>query len=86
MGRLLMVGILVWCDVTGKPFHTGWWGILGLIGWSYRVCVLVYRFLHGREKALSAAWVVGTFFLQKHNVLKPQIQHVESSKSTRCLF
>lgn len=62
MGGLLMVGIVVWCDVTGKPFHTGWWGILGLIGWSYLVCALVYLFLHGREKALLAAWGVGIVF------------------------
>lgn len=29
----------------GVGFTTYWWGILGLIGWSYLVCSLIYAFL-----------------------------------------
>jgi predicted acyltransferase len=51
----------------GKDSHdnviwmrTHWWGILGLIGWAYLTCSLVYLFSDGKPKILSAAFI---FFL-----------------------
>jgi heparan-alpha-glucosaminide N-acetyltransferase len=35
-----------------KPY---WWGILGIIGWSYLVCALIYFFSYGK------LWVQATF-------------------------
>jgi len=32
--------------------HPSWWGILGIIGWSYLICALVYLFSKGRMIAL----------------------------------
>ena len=52
-GVALLAGIIIWCDISGKHFETGWWGILGLIGWSYLVTALVYLICR-REKR----WVV----------------------------
>ena len=37
-----------------------WWGILGLIGWAYLTCALVYLFSNGRLKALFPVLI---FFL-----------------------
>lgn len=40
-----------------------WWGILGLIGWSYLTCALIYLF--GRNKpflVITLAWVFFTMF------------------------
>lgn len=42
IGILLLAGVFVWCYVHGDHFETGWWGILGLIGWSYLVTSIVY--------------------------------------------
>jgi predicted acyltransferase len=37
-----------------------WWGILGLIGWAYLTCSLVYLFSNGKPKILITAFI---FFL-----------------------
>ena len=34
LGIALLFAIMLHYDAIGKPFHTGWWGILGLIGWA----------------------------------------------------
>ena len=47
LGSLILIGIIVWCHIHHEHFRTGWWGILGLIGWSYLVTSLVY--LIGRQ-------------------------------------
>ncbi len=44
--------------------QTGWWGILGLIGWAYLVASLVYLCLgHRREWLMGAAAILTCFFL-----------------------
>ena len=42
IGWAVLLGIIVWCDISGMHFETGWWGILGLIGWSYLVTAIAY--------------------------------------------
>ena len=34
IGVALLVGLIGYCDVHGPAFRFGWWGILGLIGWT----------------------------------------------------
>ena len=58
-GALLLLGMVVWCDVQGKPFVTGWWGILGLIGWSYLVTALAYLLCRRTMKWVLVAAVLG---------------------------
>ena len=53
IGIVLLVGIIVWCDISGKHFEFGWWGILGLIGWSYLVTSLAYLICRRETK-----WVI----------------------------
>ncbi len=38
LGVALLAFLVLYKDLNGKPFHQGWWGILGLIGWTYVVC------------------------------------------------
>jgi heparan-alpha-glucosaminide N-acetyltransferase len=38
--------------------HTSWWGILGIIGWSYLICALAYYFSKGKLIALIIIWAL----------------------------
>lgn len=38
--------------------HSSWWGILGIIGWAYLVCALVYFLSKGQMPALIAFTVI----------------------------
>lgn len=58
IGIALLVGIVVWCDISGKSFEIGWWGILGLIGWSYLVTALTYLICRRRMKWVLIAAVI----------------------------
>jgi heparan-alpha-glucosaminide N-acetyltransferase len=35
-----------------------WWGILGLIGWAYLVCAIVFMFSKNRIGIIIAAWII----------------------------
>jgi len=38
--------------------QTSWWGILGIIGWSYLICALVYYFSKGKLYTLIIIWAL----------------------------
>jgi len=38
-----------------KPY---WWGILGIIGWSYLVCAVLYLFSKGKLGILIGFWII----------------------------
>lgn len=57
-GVTLLAALVVYKDLAGQPFHVGWWGILGLIGWTYAVCALVYLVSEGQFRKNLVAWVV----------------------------
>lgn len=50
-----------------------WWGILGLIGWAYLTCALIYLFSNGRLKLLLAAFIFFLIYttLSQTELLKP---------------
>lgn len=65
----LGVALLVWLSVIykstdpGQPWlHLSWWGILGLIGWSYLMCALIFYYSGGALWIQAAAWVFFMFF------------------------
>lgn len=58
IGVALLAGMVLYKDVCGDPFRTGWWGILGLIGFTYAVCAVIYLFARNSFKACLAVWVV----------------------------
>ncbi|MDT3402923.1 heparan-alpha-glucosaminide N-acetyltransferase domain-containing protein [Mucilaginibacter terrae] len=45
----------------GVWLHFSWWGILGLIGWSYLFCALIYHYSKGVLWIQVAAWIVFLF-------------------------
>lgn len=56
-GLLLLVGLVLWRDSQGIATERGWYGILGLIGWSYGVCMLLYL-LWSRFSSVVVVWAV----------------------------
>ncbi len=58
LGIILLAGLMVYKGMHGKPFHIGWWGILGLIGWSYAASAFIYLMMKGKLKLCCIAWGV----------------------------
>ncbi|OIN59321.1 DUF5009 domain-containing protein [Arsenicibacter rosenii] len=64
--QLFGIALLVWLayrfkggaadNLTGMTPQ--WWGILGLIGWTYLTCATLYLFLRDRFSALVVCWVM----------------------------
>lgn len=48
---LIFTLIYIYRDSNGGTFQQGWWGILGLIGWAYGICAIIY--LYFRKSSLS---------------------------------
>ena len=57
-GVLLLAWLVLYKDLHEMPFRTGWWGILGLIGWAYLPCALAFVFLKGDFKKLTGFWIL----------------------------
>ncbi|MBQ5529982.1 MAG: DUF5009 domain-containing protein [Bacteroidales bacterium] len=57
-GVLLLAWLVLYKDLYGMPFRTGWWGILGLIGWAYLPCALAFVFLKGDFKKMTGFWIL----------------------------
>lgn len=49
---LLIVLAIIFIDKGGNHLRPKWWGILGLIGWTYLVCAFIYFFTRDRLKYL----------------------------------
>lgn len=66
--QLLGIGALIYLAVifrAGNDDHLTrltpqWWGILGLIGWTYLTCATLYLVLHKQPVLLSIAWLFFT--------------------------
>jgi hypothetical protein len=60
---LLLMALLFKGGSEAHPvgLRTSWWGILGLIGWSYGLCGIIYLLFKGRWAVLTAA--LAFFFL-----------------------
>ena len=58
IGVLLLIFLAVsFRNSRGGVFSAGWWGILGLIGWAYLVCAVLYVFTRSRLRYLIPAWI-----------------------------
>ncbi|GAB4055850.1 DUF5009 domain-containing protein [Spirosoma litoris] len=66
--QLLGVGILAYLAFIFRGGSDGhlvgmtsqWWGILGLIGWTYLTCAILYLFLRKQPELLIVSWVAFT--------------------------
>ena len=58
-GVLLMIGLfLLFEGKNGAVFAPKWWGILGLIGWTYLVTAIVFLITRIRLVWMTCAWVL----------------------------
>ncbi|MDR1719272.1 MAG: DUF5009 domain-containing protein [Dysgonamonadaceae bacterium] len=48
---------VIYRDASGGVFRTRWWGILGLIGWTYLICAIIYLFARKKLPVLIAAYI-----------------------------
>lgn len=81
--QIIGVCLLVWLAFVFKgenhhgdepgSFSPRWWGILGLIGWTYLVCAIVYLFARNKPVYIVIAWAVATFLcISNHgDILEP---------------
>ena len=54
---ILLYLAFIFRDTKDEAFSARWWGILGLIGWAYVLCAVIYLFARDRVKYLAAAWL-----------------------------
>ncbi|NDV60620.1 DUF5009 domain-containing protein [Bacteroides sp. 519] len=58
IGLLLLLYLAIaFRDANGGVFQARWWGILGLIGWTYLICAMIYIFARDRFKYLIPIWI-----------------------------
>ncbi|MBQ8442068.1 MAG: DUF5009 domain-containing protein [Bacteroides sp.] len=58
-GILLMIGLFcIFEGKNGAVFAPKWWGILGLIGWTYLVTSIVFLIVRTRLVYMALAWLV----------------------------
>ena len=55
---ILLYLAIIYQDRTGSSMQTRWWGILGLIGWSYVFSAIVYLFVRAKFMYLIIAWAI----------------------------
>ncbi len=75
---LLLFLALIFKDPSGGYLSVRWWGILGLIGWSYLFCAVTYIFTRARLKYIVAVWVA---LLLVNILLTPLREGVSASES-----
>jgi len=54
---LLIFLVFIFRDKSGNIMQHKWWGILGLIGWTYLICALLYLFIRQNLKYQSLVWL-----------------------------
>lgn len=58
LGVAILAGLVIFYRTEdGGLFRTGWWGILGQIGWAYLFASLAYMLCRKRERVLGVLWV-----------------------------
>jgi len=57
---ILIILFFIYKNDEGGSFQIHWWGILGLIGWAYFFCAIIYLFLNKHQSYL---WLACLFFL-----------------------
>jgi len=55
---LLLFLAFIFRDAKGSIMQPKWWGILGLIGWTYLICALIYVFVRKNLKYQAIAWLL----------------------------
>ena len=57
-GMILLVYLaVIFRDAGGGIFQARWWGILGLIGWTYLVCAFIYLYVRDNIRQIFFFWL-----------------------------
>lgn len=73
VGILLLAFLVIYKDMNGQPFEIGWWGILGLIGWTYALCAGIYLFTRESVQKNTMIWIIIiALAILSHSDLIPQ--------------
>ena len=59
---LLLYLAIIFRDKSGNIMQHKWWGILGLIGWTYLICALIYLFIRQNLKYQTFVWLFFVLF------------------------
>ncbi|WP_413667735.1 DUF5009 domain-containing protein [Mucilaginibacter sp. Mucisp86] len=63
-------------DGEVRWMEPSWWGILGLIGWAYLVCALIYVAVKGKLHRLIIAWtILAAIGIIAHSVCEIKVMH-----------
>jgi len=58
LGVLILIYLaFIFRDAKGGFFQARWWGILGIIGWTYLVCAVIYLFVRDRIPQIFLFWL-----------------------------
>lgn len=57
-GVALLAFLVVFKGMNGAPFQQSWWGILGLIGWTYVICAAVYLLTRENLMRNAIVWLL----------------------------
>ena len=58
VGVVLLGFLMLYKGMHGEPFEQKWWGILGLIGWTYAICAGIYLFTRENLWWNVLVWVI----------------------------
>lgn len=83
LGIAMLIGMAVIYkggeDGEARGMEPSWWGILGLIGWAYLVCALIFFAVKGKLSSLIVAWIVlAAINILAHSILKIRVLHDET--------
>lgn len=57
-GIALLASLVLYKTLNGATFEKSWWGILGLIGWTYAICAGVYLLTRENLIKNAAIWLL----------------------------
>jgi predicted acyltransferase len=84
LGIAMLVGMAIIYkggeDGEVRGMEPSWWGILGLIGWAYLVCALIFFAVKGKLNSLIVAWLILVAInILAHSVFKIKVIRDEST-------
>lgn len=79
IGVLILVYLaFIYRTRNGGYLTAGWWGILGIIGWTYLVCAIIYMFVRDNVSKVFYVWLffvalcilkTGNYLPRENNIL-----------------
>lgn len=84
LGICLLTYIIVYKGAHGAPFTPQWWGILGLIGWTYLICSTFYLFTRESLWKNSLLWSLFIVLALLHHSSVVSLTFIPSEMTLHC--